>query len=156
MPIKTRGWLFQRAGVEGKIKQALKAISKEDVKQIIVNGSILLGQSPVEGERFPKYSKSYKKAIKQGRYAEYGKSISPVNLMLSGKMLDSFFIKVKGLGLVVGFKSKIAKYHTVEGAGKSKVIRKMLPVGQGETFKRKTRGQIIALVQKEINRILKK
>lgn len=87
---------------------------------------ILRGVSPVAGERFPKYSKSYKDsirgkvqfftvsnggakkviAIKAGRGEKFptlpfvlGKRLSPVNLKLSGQMLSSLIVRKIGGGM---------------------------------------------------------
>lgn len=140
-----------------ELKNAILSVSRETLYEAIVEKSILLGVSPVQGTgKFQKYSESYKKSIKDGRYKRFGKTISPVNLKLSGKMLDSFFVKKEGPGLKVGFNHELAEIHTVQGAGKSKVIRKMLPVGQGEEFKRSIQKEILDLVQKGVDRILGK
>lgn len=64
----------------------------------------------------------------------YGKRERPVNLTLSGDMLDSLEAKVRGFTVFVRFKSKLAKMHTTEGPGGNKdKIRKLLPQ-QGEAF----------------------
>lgn len=64
------------------------------------------------------------------------KSVSPVNLKLTGELHDSFFSKtlLDRPGVRMGFSSKLASIHNDEGAGKSKVKRRMLPTISGETF----------------------
>lgn len=139
-----------------RIKKAFIEVAKDELQEIIVEENIKLGLSPVQGEgKFERYSESYKDAIKAGRYKEFGKSISPVNLKLSGNLLDSFFVKRKGDSLVVGFSDKLADIHTNQGAGKSKTIRKMLP-GDGESFKTSIVTKIIALLQDAVDRIVGK
>jgi len=119
--------------------------AKEQLKEDIVN-TIKRGNSPVKGERrFVDYSDSYKAAIrgevrfftdKQGKVRPilggavglgYGKKLRPINLTLSGKMLNSVKGRVTDRGISLWFTSPIAKYHNIEGAGKSKTIRRMLP-----------------------------
>lgn len=140
-----------------KLKKAVQTVSRETLQKAIIDKSILLGISPVEGEgKFEVYSPSYKQAIRDGRYKEFTKSISPVNLKLSGELLRSFFVEPTGNGLKVGFRNELAEIHTVRGAGPSKTIRKMLPVGKDEKFKRSIQKEIVDLVQRAIDRILGK
>jgi len=115
---------------ESKWKKPAIELLKDELK---ANYSI--GESPVEGggnqtgakQKFAKYSDSYKKQIKSGRFSEFSKRITPVNLKLSGKMLNSLKDRSTAKGIVLWFTSPIAKYHNDLGAGKSKVIRKMVP-----------------------------
>jgi hypothetical protein len=103
-------------------------IAKHEVLKAISDG-----KSPVRGEgNYQKYSDSYKKAIRGGRLGN--KSVRPVNLKVSGKMLNSIKTRITKTGFVLWFSSSIAKYHDKEGAGKSKVIRRMLP-RDGEKFR---------------------
>lgn len=143
--------------LENLIPQVRKAFLKsaeKNIGRLIVDETISVGLSPVQGEgKFKRYSESYKDAIKAGRYK--GKSISPVNLKLSGDLLDSFFTKASGNKLVIGFKNKLADIHTRQGAGKSKVKRKMLPL-EGESLKTSIFNEIIDLIQDEVDRILGK
>lgn len=138
-----------------KIRREFIKNSEADLERLIVDESISLGISPVQGEgKFQKYSPSYKEAIKAGRYS--GKNISPVNMKLSGDMLNSFFVKKKSNGIIIGFKDELAEIHTLKGAGKSKVIRKLLPLGSGEDFKTSIKKQIIALLEEAVATILGK
>ena len=63
----------------------------------------------------------------------------PVNLRVSGKMIDSLRYIVSAFAdkgqIVIEYTDKLAYIHTVLGAGKSKVIRKALPQGN-ETLSR--------------------
>ena len=86
---------------------------------------ILSGKSPVKGKRFKQYSTEYAK--KKGRRA-------PVDMLVSGKMLESIVVKQNRIGqVIISFKDGIAKFHDIMGAGKSKVIRRLLP-RTGEAF----------------------
>lgn len=125
--------------------------------KIAILKSILRGISPVKGQRkFQKYSNSYKSQIRKGQLPA-PKNISPVNLKLSGVLLGSFFIKPrvrKGQKLVleIGFEDFLAEIHNNKGAGKSKVIRRILPTESGETFN----PRIISTITKLFARSVKK
>ena len=124
------------------IKNVQRSISK-DVNRAAVNGvvkdrvlieneiiaTILSGTSPVKGKSFKQYSKNYADRAKGGNR-------KPVNMMVTGDMLDSLQVKRSGKSISIAFKSKIAVFHDKLGAGLSKVIRRLLPdSSKGETFK---------------------
>jgi phage gpG-like protein len=70
------------------------------------------------------------------------KKVSPVNLKLTGKLLSSFFTKLKNATtLVIGFDNELADIHNRQGAGKSKVVRRMLPF-KGERFNANIRRKV--------------
>jgi len=72
-----------------------------------------------------------------------GKKLRPVNLKVSGKMLKSLKSKItKNEKVTVWFTDEKAKYHDKEGAGKSKVLRRLLPRGV-EEFNRAIQRKII-------------
>lgn len=107
-----------------------------------IKGAIVKGNSPVQGGgknstsgrvRFADYSESYKKAITSGRYSQFGKKLRKINLTLSGQMLDSLSARVVGDRVRIFFKDTKARFHDLEGAGKSKTIRRLLP-RTGERF----------------------
>lgn len=86
---------------------------------------IMSGKSPVDNRvknaKWKDYSKDYAKLKGKKR---------PVDMLVTGQMLESLFVVLKMRGstlLTIGFRSKIAKYHDKLGAGKSKVIRRLLP-----------------------------
>lgn len=107
--------------------QAGKIITKE-IKRMTAKGS-----SPVSGEgKYKKYSDSYKRKIKSG--AIRGKSVSPVNLRATGKMMKSLRYEIRNRKLSIVIGSRIAKFHNDIGAGASKVIRKILPNKEGERY----------------------
>lgn len=164
-------------------KKALKDVKRVLDKEIVK--TIESGSSPVKGKgRFKKYSDSYKDQIrgkaeffkdKQGRTrrievdqkdrevvsflkAKFGnKKISPVNLKLSGKLLKSYFSKLRGFKnqLIIGFDNELADIHNNKGAGKSKVVRRMLP-NDGERFNarinRKIKNALAKTFPKAFNR----
>jgi hypothetical protein len=128
--------------------------------------------------RFQKYSKSYTEAM-QGKAAYWtknGKVIRvpidqkdkelvqfsrqlygnkkprPVNMKLSGKMLNSLKHRINKKSLTVYFDDKKAVYHNVDGAGKSKVLRRLLP-RRGEEFSRLIQKKINETVAKEVRKL---
>ena len=118
-----------------KFRDKAAPVVAEVLKKEVV-GSIERGVSPVNrgGVRYKKYSDSYRNQIKSGRFS--GKRVSPVNLKLTGELLASFFVKINRKSITVGFDNRLADIHNRRGAGKSKVIRRMLPTNKGETFSR--------------------
>jgi hypothetical protein len=131
--------------LEKKFKKVLKLSNKTlppILEDEIINEHILKGKSPVDKKgRFDNYSPSYTKAIRSKAKRFKGKRVRPVNLKLTGDMVKSFFIKVKRNKYIIGFKDKKAIYHDREGAGKSKVKRRMLP-SNGEQFTSRIRRKI--------------
>lgn len=116
----------------------LKKFMKDEVLK-----SIRAGRSPVAkgGDnppnsggklRYKEYSDGYLKAIKKGRVPN--KKKSPRNLTVTGKMLNSIKARPKRNSFKLWFTDPKAKYHNKLGAGKSKVIRRMLPNGDKEDF----------------------
>jgi phage gpG-like protein len=118
----------------GKLKEAaLPTIERTLEIEILKN--IKSGVSPVKGQGFfVPYSKSYTDAIIAGRYRKFGKRRRPINLTLSGDLLDSFFIKAGEKKITLGFTNELAEIHNTLGASKKKVIRRLLPTESGEKF----------------------
>lgn len=135
--------------------KARKELAKEAKKQVLA--SIAKGISPVIRQgRFKAYSTSYRNAIKAGRFREFGKKIRPVNLKLSGEMLKSIFTEVTARGVSIGFDNELAEIHNNKGAGKKKVIRRMLPTEPGETFNRNITLRFREVLLRIANKIFKK
>ena len=65
----------------------------------------------------------------KGRYGAFNKAVRPVNLKLSGVMLESLQSANTVNGFAVFFNDPLAFIHSVKGAGKSKTIRKVMPTG---------------------------
>lgn len=116
---------------------------RDTLKEQIIE-SMERGVSPVEGEgRYKDYSDSYKdqiggvyknskgKKIKKSGFSslksKFNKSVRPVNLKLSGDMYESLTIKKAQRGLLINFSSPLAYIHDKLGAGKKRVIRRILP-----------------------------
>lgn len=98
--------------VDGATANAIGGTVVDKAKEMISSG-----QSPVRGiGRYIRYADSYRGMIK--RKHPQGKNITPVNLNLTGKMLDEYTFervsdKVVRVGFVKETKShEIARYHT--------------------------------------------
>lgn len=166
-----------------KLSLAPRIIQKEFSKKIyeFIDKEILVligkGISPVEGKgRYVEYSDSYKKQIRgssnelrriasgrggsvdvKGNDLFKGKRIRPVNLKLSGGMLNSIFKKKTLKSVIVGFKSKLATIHDQLGAGKSRVIRRILPNPQDdESFSRAINIRIRDALKQSVQKVTKK
>jgi hypothetical protein len=136
------------------------ALSDGDLLINIVKSFITVGLSPVYSiGRFQRYSQSYKDWIqgkirfitvagrvipilppsngkRKGKFPPPvdGKKVSPVSMTLKGDMLNSMYLEKKGSKIILGISDYKAQYHNDMGAGKSKVIRRLLPTKSGEKF----------------------
>jgi hypothetical protein len=150
-----------------KIQKRLKALklleeTREDFKKEIkdnfgdqLKDLITKGVNPVKktGNKYQKYSESYKEAIKKGRVP--GKSrISPVDLKQTGALHSSLKIDISGENPLVVFDDPKALYHNDEGVGKAKIKRRLLPSGQGEEFTLRLFQKIIEALKKAIKKNL--
>lgn len=140
----------QRTVMAKKIWQA----QVPSVLESEINLAFDRGVSPVEGgggqtgnqSRFVGYSPVYINQMKT-IYKQYSKKQRPVNLKLTGKMRDSLKISPSGDGVLIKFTDKKADFHNFLGAGKSHVIRAMLPLG-GQNFSRVITSKITNLFTK--------
>lgn len=141
-----------------QLKALLPSIIKESPKlgpPMIesIEKEMSIGKSPVEGQgRYVAYSPTYQSDIRYGTVKKHypEKRIRPVNLYLSGAMYKSAESKPVDGGLNISFKDKKAEYHNDMGAGKSKVIRRMLPTKSGETFSRTIMQKTLRILQGDI------
>ena len=121
-----------------------------------IKANLEVGLSPVKGHgRFVGYSESYRKKIMDGEYDHFNKKLRPVNLKLSGEMYKSLSVRSVKNGVQVSFKDPKAVYHDRLGAGKSKVIRRLLP-GKGEQFSKTVIDPVMKKLDNEIKTNLKK
>jgi hypothetical protein len=119
--------------IDRRFKKTIRQWQFDTIKYLKreIPATIQSGNTPVQGGKFKKtYSDSYKKQIRAGRFP--GKRLRPVNLTVTGKMLRSLKSRRTKSGISMFFSSGIAKYHDRLGAGKSRVIRRMLPRGNEE------------------------
>jgi hypothetical protein len=102
--------------------------------------TILAGISPVTGKRFKKYSEAY--AVKKGQKR-------PVDMSLSGKMLDSLKVRTTSKGSIsfVFTDFKAAIHNNGEG---KQPMRKLLPSKNKENFT----GAIEKRIQKVIDKLV--
>jgi len=155
--------LLDSTNKKGLIADVRKNFSRKGhtkIKQAIIQ-DMIKGISPVKGAgKFQKYSPSYKKEISNNKSrrmqsAKPTKQKSPVNLRLKGKLhkdLHSFFV---GNALVIQFRNFLADIHNRQGAGKSKVIRRMLPTNKGESFNRRIETVIFDELKKAVDKVAK-
>jgi len=126
-------------------RQIAKAVfAKKDQIEGEIVATIIDGKSPVKGKTFPNYSP---------KYAKIKGKIRPVDLFQTGELLRSIETRIgNGFSVIIRFKSKIAKFHDKLGAGKSKVIRRMLPdPSKGESF----RSNIAKVIRRAISKGIK-
>lgn len=165
---------------DGLIPKVRKEFSKKalvPIKRAIVQ-DMIIGVSPVKSfGKWVKYSQDYKDVISgkakfrgkgKGSYRTeekdeefFSKSsptklISPVNLRHSGGLHKSLFTRTYGglrqrFRLIIGFDNFLADIHNNRGAGKSKVVRRMLPTEKGEKFNRR----ITSTIREELNNAVK-
>lgn len=120
--------------VDDRRDRALRSWKREgrELAKELIDKSIGKGISPVRrgGDstggraRYKAYSESYEDKIR--RYIS-GKRVRPVNLKVSGKMRRSIKSRETREGFYVWYQDKKADYHNKEGAGKSRIVRQMLP-----------------------------
>lgn len=142
MPVKITKRLKVLTVVE-RVKPTFFKMLNRFIKEEVLS-SIRSGRSPVNkgglspkntgGKlRYEKYSDSYIKKFGKGEFQ--GKKKNPRNLENTGRMLRSIKSKKTRNYLRVWFTDKKAKYHDKLGAGKSKIIRRMIPnPAKGEQF----------------------
>jgi len=139
----------------GNTKSRFYKVIEKIFPQEILN-FISKGISPVSNQRkYQKYSDSYKTAIKKG-YVDGKKKRSPVDLKQSGDLHDSLETSITNRGVKFEFKDEKAKYHDIEGAGKKKVIRRLLPnTGnrENENFNNRLLDIIKKVFEKQLERI---
>jgi hypothetical protein len=174
MPVKITTKLTLKQ-LPDKISKRFAKDIKQDIVKIITD-EILSGKSPVKNKgSFKDYSLSYKETIKGNvsfrrlggstkatplpfedkNITKHGKSVSPVNMKLSGDMLKSLTAKQNAKGqVIISFKSKIAKFHDKLGAGKSKVIRRLLPNNSDKGFNPKIMAKLMAVLRRAVKKSL--
>lgn len=150
-----------QSNLKEKLKSNLETAKTEIAARVLpeIRQRIEAGFSPVEfggeknlntggGKRFIGYSESYSEQIENG-WLPYEKKLRPVNMTLSDQMLDSLYSRIVRNGVEIGFTDEKAEYHNTEGAGKSKVIRRLLPKA-GERFTPEIQNMIVDIIEKHI------
>tara|TARA_R110000803_G_scaffold62028_2_gene122187 strand:- start:25 stop:510 length:486 start_codon:yes stop_codon:yes gene_type:complete len=119
-----------------KVKPRFFKIIKATIKSKIID-FLEKGISPVNQRtakikntggknRFVQYSDSYKGAIDKKQVGD-SKRKRPINLKVTGKLHRSIKVRKNKDSVSVWFTDEKAKYHDRLGAGKSKIIRRLLP-----------------------------
>jgi hypothetical protein len=163
------------------IKQVRDEFSKSGAAKHIrkdILDDLSAGVSPVEGEKWKKYSESYKSVIRgQKTFRKkggkvfvknepdeaflaiarlFGKSIAPVNLKLSGELWKSLKVNIQQSKIIIAFTDFLAEIHNNLGAGKSRTIRKLLPTEAGEKLNSRIMQGIIERLQIAVDTVVKR
>jgi len=131
-------------------KEFLRKNSEKRAVEGAIIEEIVQGRSPVKGEKWKDYSDGYAK--KKGRK-------KPVDMAESGKLLEALRVTKHNNGEVsISFKgqAQLAKYHDFLGAGKSKVVRRLLPRKAGEEFKKRIQNTINEMMNRAVLRVITK
>lgn len=163
-----------------EVRKEFRATGIKPVRQAILR-DMNKGISPVDGQgKFEKYSESYKAVISgKGSFRKVGgkvifieglrdeallsaaspaKKKSPVTLRLTGQLHNALKMYTSGgftekFRLVFDWRDFLADIHNRRGAGKKKVVRRMLPTESGEDFNREISNTIITRLKKAANKI---
>ena len=75
---------------------------------------------------------------------------------LTGGLIKSLRVKIVKRGLLISFDNFLADIHNRLGAGKSQVIRRMLPTEDGETFNRSITTRVTEVLNQVAKNIFKR
>lgn len=163
MPVKIKKRLKALAFAEMAKPKFLENVSK--IIKPLIKDAISKGISPVNQKkglgkkntggksRFQKYSQSYIDTF--GTASAPNKKERPVNLNLTGALIKSLSVQKKKDYVEVEFKDEKAVWHNDEGAGKSEVIRRLLPTGENEEFSRNIQNKIVEALSEAIKSVIK-
>lgn len=173
------GYKVTKSGIPKSVfndvrKEFAQSGSAKNIRAKIIT-DLAAGVSPVEGQRWQKYSDSYKDVIrgkktfrktKTGKtlvfnapdeqFLKNKKKISPVNLKLTGGLWSSLFVNTFSTKIVIGFKSFLAEIHNNLGASKKKVIRRLLPTESGEKLNEGIMQVVISNLQSAVDKVVKR
>lgn len=117
------------------------------------------GQTPVKNGRWDKpYSESYRRQIRKKRnviLVAFSKKTTPVNLKVTGTLWSALSVTRSGSKLTITINDELGDIHTNQGAGKAKAIREMLPVKEGQDFKKKINDVLQTLLERIVTRIVR-
>lgn len=135
MPVKVKTSISDLIAFPDDLrKEFMRKPSERKAFESAILEEYINGRSAVKGKKFKQYSKGYAKRKNKNENAR-----TPVNMLLTGELYKSLkAIKNRANGNVtVKFKGQavLARYHDVKGAGKGKVVRRLLPRKDGEEFK---------------------
>ena len=123
-------------------KSFLTTKTKRAIRDEVIE-HINSGKSPVAGFKFKNYSKDYAKLK--------GKK-SPVDMLVTGKMLRSLQLRKTRSSFILAITNKVAKFHNETG----RVIRRLLPSKPGERFATNIQNKIINAVEFAVNKSIRK
>jgi hypothetical protein len=148
--IDTRKLKANLERITPKIKRNTARFLKTEVVDFISRGI-----SPVSAkkQKYEKYSKPYKTAIRKGRI-EGKTKVSPANLTQSGSLLNSFKVKIFSGGIKLFFSNSKAVYHNNPSENSKIPRRPMLPTEAGEKFNVNINNSLREVVIKSIKQIL--
>ena len=87
------------------------------------------------------------------------KKVSPVNLKVSGDLLNSLTATRNERGVLIKFDDKKAKYHDIDGVGRARTLRRLLPnTGgrDGEAFNDRLLRNIKQLYERSIQKFARR
>lgn len=92
---------------------------------------------------------------------KFNKKVSPRNMKVSGDMLRALKTVAKGgilssFRLVITWTHFLADIHNSKGAGKSKVIRRLLPDKSGEKFNKRISDRLLSELKKAADKVAKR
>jgi len=142
-----------RVGLSTKLRKGLVSSKSTEAFRRRVNKKRKASDENVQ-KLITKYNSNFHKE------SNPTKQISPVNLRHSGKLHKSLKVFTKGgflsnFRMVTQFKNKLADIHNRLGAGKSKVIRRLLPTRRGERFNNRIEGVIFTELKKAADYVAK-
>ena len=149
MPAKVTKSLTLDTLIKDIRKEAKKEKRLRDRVVALIKRYIMTGRSPVMGQgKFQKYSKKYAKE----------KGFSKPNMKVTGDMLNSFdhVDSSKPGNFKIVIRDEKADFHNRLGAGRSKVIRRLLPTVKNERFDPKVRERIVNVFFGAARRAIKK
>lgn len=127
-----------------------------------INGKVVpFTTKGISGKGAAKRRRTMRTLIAKLNQGLAGKRISPVNLRVTGDLHRSLISKVTGgflrsWKLKITFKSKLADIHNRLGAGKSKVVRRMLPTKDQERFNNRITNTLLLELQKAADKVAQK
>jgi hypothetical protein len=150
--------LILNRSLRGAVKQIQSEAARADYSPMIkeIKSLISKGVSPVAGiGRFVRYSKSYRDAIKAGHKSleEKKNQTSPVNMKLTGEMLNSLDTVQRSGKVFIEFGDDKAAFHNNSGAGKSRVIRRLLPDAEGERFNASLEAKFTQIIRRIVKKL---
>lgn len=117
----------------------------------------------IKGKGSRKRKQAFKEKIEDLNevFTKFKKRVTPVSLTLSGKMIRSLIVRpslalTNKFKMLISFTDDTAEFHNSKGAGKSGVLRRLLPTNAGEKFNTKIESTMRNLLNKSVSNIVKR